>query len=71
MAVDRIRSLRNKAWMKNVGDNREKLVTPQPLGETERAVAKIRGRCASEKEGVRPSVLGAAQFQESQIRYGN
>lgn len=39
MAIDRIRSLRNKEWMKNVGDNREKLVTPQPLGETERAVA--------------------------------
>ena len=39
MAIDRIRSLRNKEWMKNVSDNREKLVTPQPLGETERAVA--------------------------------
>ncbi len=38
--IDRLRSYRSKQWMKHIGYNREKLVKPQPLGETESEVAK-------------------------------
>ena len=37
--VDQMRSFRAKQWMKHTGYNREKLVKPQPLGDTERQVA--------------------------------
>lgn len=40
-AVEGQRSMRSKAWMKHVGYNREKLVKPQPLGETEIKVAEM------------------------------
>ena len=39
--VDQLRSFRGKQWMKHVGYNREKLVKPQPLGDTEAKVAEM------------------------------
>ena len=41
MKVDQLRSFRGKQWMKHVGYNREKLVKPQPLGDTEAKVATM------------------------------
>jgi len=39
--VDQLRSFRGKQWMKHVGYTREKVVKPQPLGETEKTVSKM------------------------------
>ena len=39
--VDQLRSFRARQWMKHVGYNREKLVKPQPLGDTEKKVAAM------------------------------
>ena len=39
-SVDSLRSFRSKQWMNHIGYNREKLVKPQPLGETESEVAR-------------------------------
>lgn len=39
--VDQLRSFRGKQWMKHVGYTREKVVKPQPLGETEKMVSKM------------------------------
>lgn len=38
--VEQLRSHRSKQWMKHIGYNREKLVKPQALGETEKQVAQ-------------------------------
>jgi len=47
--IDRLRSYRGKQWMKHIGYNREKLVQPQPLGNTESVVAKMQAdiQCSS------------------------
>lgn len=39
--VDQLRSFRGKQWMKHAGYNREKLVKPQPLGDTEKKVTAM------------------------------
>ncbi|MDB4681854.1 hypothetical protein OAE78_02120, partial [Akkermansiaceae bacterium] len=39
--VHHLRSSRSKQWMNHIGYTREKVVTPQPLGETEKEVAKM------------------------------
>jgi len=39
-SVDGLRSSRSNEWMKHIGYHREKLVEPQPLGETESEVAQ-------------------------------
>ncbi len=39
--VDQLRSFRARQWMKHVGYNREILVKPQPLGDTEAKVAEM------------------------------
>jgi hypothetical protein len=39
--VDQLRSFRGKQWMKHVGYTREKLVKPQPLGDTVKMVSGI------------------------------
>lgn len=39
--VDQLRSFRGKQWIKHTGYNREKLVKPQPLGDTEKKVAAM------------------------------
>lgn len=39
--VDQLRSFRGKQWMKHAGYNREKLVKPQPLGDTEKKVVEM------------------------------
>ena len=39
-SIDSLRGFRSKQWMNHIGYNREKLVEPQPLGETESEVAK-------------------------------
>ena len=41
VSIDRLRSHRSRQWMRHVGYNREKLVEPKPLGETETEVAKM------------------------------
>jgi len=43
VTIDRLRSHRSEQWMKHVGYHREKLVESQPLGETEREVARMQG----------------------------
>jgi lysophospholipase L1-like esterase len=40
-AADRIRVMRGKQWMNHIGYTRQKLVKPQPLGDTEIEVAKM------------------------------
>ena len=39
-SIDSLRGFRSNQWMNHIGYNREKLVEPQPLGETESEVAK-------------------------------
>ncbi len=39
--VDQLRSFRGKQWMQHTGYNREKLVKPRPLGDTETKVAEM------------------------------
>lgn len=39
--INQLRSFRSKQWMKHIGYNREKLVKPQPLGDTEKEVARL------------------------------
>jgi len=40
--VDRLRKYRAQRWMQHIGYTREKTIEPQPLGDTEREVAKMR-----------------------------
>lgn len=42
--VDRLRRHRAGNWMKHIGYTREKTVAPQPLGDTETEVAKLRAK---------------------------
>jgi len=39
--IDHLRSHRSQQWMKHIGYHREKLVEPQPLGETKKEVAQM------------------------------
>lgn len=43
-SIDRLRKDRSNQWMKHIGYNREKLVEPQPLGQTEANVAKVQAQ---------------------------
>ena len=38
--INGLRAYRSKEWMKHIGYNREKLVNPQALGDTEKEVEK-------------------------------
>ncbi|MEW4453343.1 SGNH/GDSL hydrolase family protein [Bremerella sp. JC817] len=41
-AVDRLRKHRSSHWMKHIGYSREKVVTPEPLGDTEEVASKLK-----------------------------
>jgi hypothetical protein len=49
--VDALRRLRASRWMQHIGYTREKIVAPQPLGETEADAAKIQEKIDALRRG--------------------